>query len=108
VAVRVACLVGRTLIGGRTRRAKEARLMADVEVWLSEVGLALGVPVEEVLPEAVRLEMLGLTGEIAHNVVRLAVPLTSYLMGVAVGRGASPQEALRLVAELVPESPSAE
>jgi hypothetical protein len=76
--------------------------MADLEVWLSEVGLALGVPVEEVMPESVRLEMLGLTGEIAHNVVRLAVPLTSFLMGVAVGRGASPQEALRMVAELLP------
>ena len=78
--------------------------MADVEAWLSEVGLALGVPVADVLPEDVRLEMLGLTGEIAHSVVRLAVPLTSYLMGVAVGQGATPQEALRLVAELVPAS----
>jgi hypothetical protein len=35
-------------------------------------------------------------------VVRLAVPLTSYLVGVAVGRGASPQDALRIVAELLP------
>jgi hypothetical protein len=55
-----------------------------------------------VLPESVREGMLELTGDIAHNVVRLAVPLTSYLMGVAVGQGASPQEALRIVAELVP------
>jgi hypothetical protein len=81
--------------------------VADIEGWLSEVGLALGVPVEEVLPEAIRLELLGLTGEIAHNVVRIAVPLTSYLVGVAVGQGASPQEALRMVAELVPSSPDA-
>jgi hypothetical protein len=76
--------------------------MADVEAWLGEVGAGLGVPVDEVLPESVRAGMLALTGDIAHNVVRLAVPLTSYLMGVAVGRGASPQEALRIVAELVP------
>jgi hypothetical protein len=82
--------------------------MAEINGWLSEVGLALGVPVEDVLPEAVRLELLGLTGEIAHNVVRIAVPLTSYLVGVAVGQGASPQEALRMVAELVPSSPDAE
>jgi hypothetical protein len=30
------------------------------------------------------------------------VPLTSYLMGVAVGRGASPEEALRIVGGLLP------
>jgi hypothetical protein len=76
--------------------------MADVEAWLDEVAAGLGVPADEVLPESVRAEMLALTGDIAHNVVRLAVPLTSYLMGVAVGRGGSPQEALRIVAELLP------
>jgi hypothetical protein len=38
-------------------------------------------------------------------VVRVAVPWTSYLMGVAVGRGASPQEALRIVRELLPSAP---
>jgi hypothetical protein len=76
--------------------------VADVEAWLGEVAAGLGVPADEVLPESVRAEMLALTGDIAHNVVRLAVPLTSYLMGVAVGRGGSPQEALRIVAELLP------
>jgi hypothetical protein len=77
-------------------------MMTDVQAWLGAVSEALGVPADEVLPAAVQDEMLGLTGEIAHNVVRLAVPLTSYLMGVAVGRGASPAEALRIVSELLP------
>jgi hypothetical protein len=76
--------------------------MADVDAWLGDVCLALDVPVGEVLPADVREGMLDLTGDIAHAVVRYAVPLTSYLMGVAVGRGASPQEALRMVAELLP------
>ena len=76
--------------------------MAEVEDWLAQVGEALGVPVGEVLPKDLRREMLDLTGDIAHNVVRVAVPWTSYLMGVAVGRGASPAEALRLVRELLP------
>ena len=76
--------------------------MADVEVWLGEVAGALDVTLEDVLPSATQDELLTLTGDIAHNVVRLAVPLTSYLMGVAVGQGASPEEALRIVAELVP------
>jgi Domain of unknown function (DUF6457) len=51
--------------------------VADVDDWLSDVGLA-------------------------HNVVRVAVPWTSYLIGVAVGRGASPTEAVRIVNELLP------
>jgi hypothetical protein len=76
--------------------------MADAAAWLSEVGAALGVPADAVLPEDVQAELLGLTGDIAHAVVRYAVPLTSYLMGVAVGRGASPQEALRIVTGLLP------
>ena len=76
--------------------------MADVDDWLSDVGLALGVPVTEVLPEDLREELLGVTGQIAHNVVRVAVPWTSYLIGVAVGRGASPREAVRIVNELLP------
>ena len=80
--------------------------MADVDAWLADVGAALGLSAEEVLPLARREEMLGLTGEIAHRVVRLAVPLTSYLVGVAVGRGASPEDALAIVAGLLPPAPA--
>jgi hypothetical protein len=82
--------------------------VADVEDWLARVGEALGVPVAEVLPKDVRREMLDLTGDIAHNVVRVAVPWSSYLMGVAVGRGATPEEALRIVHELLPPPGTAE
>jgi hypothetical protein len=78
--------------------------MADIETWLAEVAGALGVPLEEVLPGALRSELLDLTGDIAHNVVRLAVPLTSYLMGVAVGRGAPAEDTLRIVGDLVPKA----
>ena len=78
--------------------------MADIETWLADVAGALGVPLETVLPGALRSELLDLTGDIAHNVVRLAVPLTSYLMGVAVGRGASAEDALRIVGDLVPKA----
>jgi hypothetical protein len=78
--------------------------MADVGMWLGEVAGALDVTVEDVLPEATQAELLELTGDIAHNVVRLAVPLSSYLIGVAVGRGASPEEAIRTVAGLLPDS----
>jgi hypothetical protein len=76
--------------------------MADVELWLDEVAGALDVTLEDVLPPATQDELLTLTGDIAHSVVRLAVPLSSYLIGVAVGRGASAQEAIRLVGGLLP------
>jgi hypothetical protein len=82
-------------------KAKESGV-ADLGAWLGAVGTELGVPVEEVLPESVQDEMLTLTSDIAHSVVRVAVPLTSYLVGVAVGRGASPEEALRIVGGLLP------
>ena len=78
--------------------------MADVETWLAEVAGALDIPLEEVLPSTLRSELLDLTGDIAHNVVRLAVPLSSYLIGVAVGRGASPEEAIRTVGGLLPRA----
>ena len=77
--------------------------MADVEIWLGEVAGALDVTLEDVLPESLQSELLDLTGDIAHNVVRLAVPLSSYLIGVAVGRGASPEEAIRIVGALLPK-----
>jgi len=77
--------------------------MAEVEIWLGEVAGALDVTLEDVLPEDLQSGLLDLTGDIAHNVVRLAVPLSSYLIGVAVGRGASPEEAIRIVGALLPK-----
>jgi hypothetical protein len=77
--------------------------VADVEMWLGEVAGALDVTLEDVLPEATQSGLLDLTGDIAHNVVRLAVPLSSYLIGVAVGRGAAPDEVIAAVAGLLPE-----
>ena len=80
--------------------------MAEVEDWLAQAGRALNVPVEDVLPKDVRHEMLDLTGDIAHNVVRVAVPWTSFLMGVAVGRGLSTAEAMELVRATLPAPPT--
>jgi hypothetical protein len=77
--------------------------MADVDAWLAEVAGTLDVVVDDVLPEAIKAELLDLTGDIAHRVVRLAVPLSSYLIGVAVGRGATPGEAIAAVGELLPD-----
>jgi hypothetical protein len=38
---------------------------------------------------------------VAHGVMRPAAPLTTYLLGVAVGRGADPRDAAGLVNGLI-------
>jgi Domain of unknown function (DUF6457) len=78
--------------------------MADVETWLAEVAGTLDIVLDDELPGAMRTGLLDLTGDIAHSVERLAVPLTSYLIGVAVGRGATPQEAMTAVGRLLPDA----
>ena len=37
-------------------------------------------------------EVLDVARDVAHNVVRPGAPVTAYLMGVAVGRGADPAD----------------
>jgi hypothetical protein len=80
--------------------------MADVGQWLAEVADTLDITLDDALPEEMQSALLDVTGDIAHNVVRLAVPLSSYLIGVAVGRGALPQDAIAAVAALLPDDRS--
>jgi len=89
-------------LDGKSREGVARVADGDVGIWLGEVAGALDVTLEDVLPAATQDELLTLTGDVAHNVVRLAVPLSSYLIGVAVGRGASPDEAIRIVGGLLP------
>lgn len=58
----------------------------DLQTWLPR--LAAGLDAEDVVldEETVRL-LLDLTREAAHDVERVAGPLTTFLVGVAVGRG---------------------
>ena len=45
--------------------------------------------------------VLELAREVAHGVARPAAPLTAYLLGLAVGAGASPGEAAAQITRLV-------
>jgi len=45
--------------------------------------------------------LLDVARDVAHNVERRATPLTTYLMGVAVGGGMAPEVAVERVRELV-------
>lgn len=62
--------------------------MNVLEQWMSAASAALGVG------DAVDTGLiLDLSRDVAHGVVRPAAPLTAYLLGVAVGRGADPASA---------------
>jgi Domain of unknown function (DUF6457) len=70
--------------------------MGELDDWLAEVAVALGVPAD-----AVRRDMvLDVTRDVAHGVARPAAPLTAYLIGVAVGRGTDPAVAVATVTRM--------
>ena len=56
-----------------------------IEVACAELGLEPA--------EANRQLVLDLARDVAHNVVRPGAPVSAYLLGLAVGRGADPAEA---------------
>ena len=60
--------------------------MSELDDWVVRVGEELGLDPAEVPTEVV----LELAKDVAHGVVRPGAPVTAYLMGVAVGRGAEP------------------
>ncbi|HEU4423594.1 MAG TPA: DUF6457 domain-containing protein [Pilimelia sp.] len=44
--------------------------------------------------------VLNLARDVAHGVLRPAAPVTTYLLGLAVGRGADPKDAAARLTEL--------
>jgi hypothetical protein len=75
--------------------------MSTLEDWLTAVQAELRVdPVDTGL-------VLDLARDVAHEVARPAAPLTAYLLGLAVGRGADPREAAATVTALAKSWPAA-
>lgn len=62
---------------------------ADLDHWVEALTKALGLPESEV-PIGL---LLDLTRDAAHSIVRPAGPLTTYLIGLAVARGMSFEDA---------------
>ena len=78
--------------------------MSDLQAWTDRAAAARGIDD----PVALGL-LLDLSRQAAHRVVRPAAPVTTFLLGVAVGRGADLHEtAARLGALLPPEQPPAQ
>ena len=71
--------------------------MTALDDWTATVRAALEL--EQADAGESRL-VLDLARDVAHGVLRPAAPLTAYLVGVAVGRGADPRAAAEQVSAL--------
>ena len=68
----------------------------SLEAFLAQARPALGLADDEVDVDL----LLGLARDVAHGVARPAAPVSTYLLGLAVGRGASPAETAALLTAL--------
>jgi Domain of unknown function (DUF6457) len=77
--------------------------VATLDEWTAQVSQALGLDAE-----INQRLVLDLARETAHRVDRPAAPLTAYLLGIAVGRGADPAVAAASIADLARSWPAAD
>ncbi len=78
--------------------------MSTLDDWIIDASRALDIPADSI-PADLRNDLLDLTRDVAHGVARVAGPLTTYLVGIAVGRGQAPSAALAAVAALLAAEP---
>jgi hypothetical protein len=64
-------------------------MAGELNTWMADACFALGLDQSEVDLHLV----LDLARDVARGVARPAAPLSAYLLGVAVGKGANPAEA---------------
>jgi hypothetical protein len=75
--------------------------MSTLEEWMTTVRAELALDGDGVADlRVVQTVVLDLARDAAHGVARPAAPLTAYLVGVAVGRGAPLGETAARIAEL--------
>jgi Domain of unknown function (DUF6457) len=70
--------------------------MNELDGWVAAASEELGLAPGDVQTKAV----LDVARDVAHQVLRPAAPVTAYLMGVAVGRGADPADAAERLSAL--------
>jgi hypothetical protein len=73
--------------------------MSTLEEWIAEAASALELPGEPI-DIALRDDLLAVTRDVAHGVARIAGPLTTYLIGLAVGAGMPRDQAVTIVSRL--------
>ena len=72
-----------------------------LDEWVAAACDQLGIERGEVPTSLV----LDLARDVAHHTLRPAAPVTTYLLGVAVGRGADPKEAASTLTALATSQP---
>lgn len=75
-----------------------------LEEWTKAACDELGIDAEEVDRDLI----LDLARDVAHGVARPAAPLTAYLLGLAVGRGAPAKDAAARITALAESWPAAD
>ena len=75
-------------------------MMSTLDDWVAEASKALGLSREVDVPL-----LLDLAREAAHGVARPAAPVTTFLLGLAVGAGADIETASATLTELAREWP---
>jgi hypothetical protein len=71
--------------------------MNELDRWTGEVRTALDLAPAH--PDEQKL-VLDLARDVAHGVLRPAAPVSAYLFGLAVGRGADPAKAAAAITDL--------
>lgn len=74
--------------------------MTGMDDWTAQVCAALGLDDDPQVALVLRVKK-----DVAHGVLRPAAPVTTYLLGIAVGRGADPGQVEQLIADLVAQQP---
>ena len=80
--------------------------MSTLDDWLREATAALKLPADSI-PADLRNDLLDVTRDVAHNVARIAGPLTTYLLGLAAGHGMAPSAAIELIKGLAQQHEAA-
>jgi|tagenome__1003787_1003787.scaffolds.fasta_scaffold20406968_2 hypothetical protein len=78
---------------GREKTSDDLHVLRE---WVEAAGRELGLDPAEVPTNAI----LDLARDVARGVVRPGAPVTAYLMGLAVGRGAQPTDVADRLSEL--------
>jgi len=74
----------------------------ELDSWIVAACGELGLSPAEVSAKAV----LDVARDVAHQVVRPGAPVSAYLMGIAVGRGADPSDVAERLSALAMAWPS--
>jgi molybdopterin-guanine dinucleotide biosynthesis protein A len=89
------------------RRAEEwLATMTALDDWIDAARTALGLDTTGDDAAIDQTLVLDVTRDVAHGVLRPAAPLTAYLLGLAVGRGADPAAAAAAITELARSWPA--